>query len=123
MKILDSLKNAIANDEFDLDEKKKGKTLAKIDELDSVYFTKVKDDFAITKKRLNEIKLEIETNNSKKDLYSLNLELVNINQNIENFNNKILNINNESEKINIERLKENLQVKINDVTNVKITVL
>lgn len=123
LRILDSLKNAIANDEFGLDEKKKGKTLAKIDELDSVYFTKVKDDFAITKKRLNEIKLEIETNNSKKDLYSLNLELININQNIENINNKIISLNNELEKINIERLKENLQDEINDATNVRIILI
>jgi len=122
-KILDSLRNAIANNEFDLDERKKEKTIAKINELDGVYLSKIKDDFGNTKKRLNDLKFGIETNNSKKGLDSLNMELQNINQNIENFNNKILNINNELEKINIEKLKENLQVKINDVTNVKITVL
>ena len=123
LKILDSLKNAIANDEFGLDEKKKGKILAKIDELDGVYFTKVKDDFAIAKKRLNEIKSDIESDNSKKDLHSLNLESIDINQNIENINNKIISLNDELEKINIERLKENLQDEINDVTNVRIILI
>jgi len=123
VRILDSLKNAIARNEFYLDDKKKEKSLAKIGELDSVYFTKIKDDFKNAKTRLNDIKSKIENNDFKKDFDSLNTELKNINQNIENLNNKILNLNNEIEKIDIVKLKENLQNEINDVTSVSITIL
>jgi len=122
-RILDNLKNAISRNEFELDEKKSEKVLSKIDELDMVYFTKIKDDFAFAKKRSNEIKLGIETNSSKKDLDSLKAELTNIDQSIVNYNNKIMNINNELEKINVEKLKEDLQNEIHNVVSIKITVL
>jgi hypothetical protein len=121
--ILDSLKNAIARNEFDLDDKKKEKALAKIGELDGVYFAKTKDDYNNAKKRLDDLKLEIENNKAKNDLDNYNKELNNIKLNIENLNNNISNINIELEKINIEKLKENLQNEVNDITNAKITVL
>jgi len=122
-KILDSLKNAIARNEFDLDDKKKEKALAKINELDSVYFTKIKDDFKNAKARLNDIKSKIENNNSRKDLDKLNIELKGVNQNIENLNNKILSLSNELGKINIEKLKEDLENQVHNIVNAKITVL
>jgi chromosome segregation ATPase len=121
--ILDSLKNAIVRNEFDLDDKKKEKTLAKIGELDGVYFAKIKDDYNNAKKRLDDLKLEIENNKAKNELNSLNNELNNTNQNIENINNNITNTNSELEKINIEKLKENLQNEVNDVAKAKITLL
>ncbi len=123
IKILDSLKNAIERDELELDEKKKVKATEKINELDGVYFNKLKEDYKNTKKRTNDIKFGIETNNSKKELDSLNTELNNINQNIENLDNNIANTNNELEKINIEKLKKDLQNEINDTINTKVTVL
>jgi len=122
MKILDSMKNAIIRKEFDLDDKKREKALVKIEELDHVYFTKIKDDFRIEKQKLNDIKYNIENNNSQKNLDSLNNEFKKINENIKNLNNKILNLNNEIDKINIVKLKENLVNEVNDVTNVRITV-
>jgi len=123
LKILDSLRNAIERNELELDEKKKVKAIEKINELDVVYFSKLKEDYKEAKKILNDIKLGIETNNSKKELDSLNIELKNINRDIDNLNNNIVATNNELEKINIEKLKENLQNKINDEVNVKITLL
>lgn len=123
IKILDSLKNAMERNELELDEKKKVKAIEKINELDGVYLSKIKDDFRNTKKRLNDVKYETENNNSKKNLDSLNDELKNINQNIENLNNNIADASNELEKINIEKSKEDLQDEINDVANAKITVL
>lgn len=123
LKILHDLKNAIERDEFELDEKKKKKAIAKINELDGVYFAKTKDDYLDTKKQLSDIDTEIENNSSKKDLDSLNSDLTTINQDIENINNKISNISNEFEKINIEKLKENLQNEVSDVLNSRVTIL
>jgi len=121
--ILDSMKNAIERNELDLDKRKKEKALAKIHELDGVYFTKIKDDFKNAKARLNDIGSKIENDKSKKDLDKLNIELKDVNQNIENLNNKILNLNNEIEKIDIGKLKGDLQNEIYDIVNVKITLL
>lgn len=123
LKILHNLKNAIERDEFELDEKKKKKAIAKINELDGVYFAKTKDDYLNTKKSLSDITSEIENNISKKDLDSSNNELTAINQDIENLNNKISNISNEVEKINVDKLKENLQNEINDALDSRITIL
>ena len=121
--ILDNLKNSIGRDELGLEEKKKDKSMGKINELDSVYLTKLKDDFINARKRLNDLKAEMENSNSRKALDSLNEELRNTNQNIENISNEIANLNNELEKINIGKLKEELQKEINDAVNVKITLL
>ena len=52
----------------------KEKSLAKIWELDSVYFTKIKDDFKNAKTRLKDIKSKIENNDSKKDNKCNNLK-------------------------------------------------
>tara|TARA_Y100000310_G_scaffold318878_1_gene373447 strand:- start:15457 stop:16710 length:1254 start_codon:yes stop_codon:yes gene_type:complete len=123
VKILGNLKNAIEKNEFELDDRKKEKSLAKINDADSVYFTKMKDDFAIAKKKSNDIKSGIESNNSKKEMDSLKAELMNIDQTVQNDNNKILNLNNELEKINVDKLKENLVNEIENIVNVKITVL
>lgn len=122
-KILDSLKNAIARNEFDLEEKKKKKTIAKINELDGVYFAKIKDDYKNARTRLNDITSKIENNSSKKDLDSLNTELNNTNQNIENLNNKISNLKNEIERINIEKLKKDLANRIYNIVNTRVTLL
>jgi len=121
--ILDSMKNAIERDELDLDKKKGEKALGKIHELDGVYFTKIKDDFKNAKARLNDIGSKIKNNNSKKDLDELNIELKDVIQDIENLNNKILNLNNEIEKIDIVKLKGNLVNELNDLTNIRITLL
>ncbi|MCH8003578.1 MAG: hypothetical protein IH934_03010 [Nanoarchaeota archaeon] len=123
VKILDSLKNAIERNELDLDKKKKEKALAKIYELDGVYFTKIKDDFKNAKKKISDLTYQIKNNNSKKDLDKLNIELKDVIQNIENLNNKILNLNNEIEKIDIVKLKGNLVNEVNDLTNIRITLL
>lgn len=119
-KILDSLKNAIEGNKLDLDEKKGRKALEKINELDSVYFTKIKDDFKNLKERLNALEQDIMNNNSKNELESKNNELKKINQNIEDVNNRIVNINHELGKIDIEKLKENLQKEVSDLINVRI---
>ena len=121
--ILDNLKNSIGRNELGLEEKKKDKSIGKINEMDSVYLTKIKDDFINAGKRLNDLTTEIENSNSRKNFDLLNEELKNINENIKNSNNKVLNINNELGKINIWKLKESLQKEINDSVNVKITIL
>jgi len=120
--ILDSLKNAITRNEFDMDQRKKDKTIVKINEVDGVYFAKIKDDFQNAKKSLNDLKTEIENNISKKDLDTLNIELKNINQNVENLSNNISNKSSELTKINLEKLKENLASEIYNIVNVKITI-
>jgi len=121
--ILDNLKSSIGRGELELEEKKKDKSIEKINEMDSVYLTKIKDDFINAGKRLNDLKAEIENSNSKKNLDSLNEELKNVNESIEVINGKIMNLNSELGKINIEKLRENLQKEINDKVNVKITLL
>jgi len=121
--ILDSMKNAIERDELDLDKKKKEKALAKIYELDGVYFTKIKDDFKVAKAKLNDIQSKIINDISKKSLDGLIIELKGENKNIENLNNKILNLDNEIEKIDIEKLKGNLVNEVNDLINIRITLL
>lgn len=121
--ILENLKNSINTDGLGLEEKKKNKSIDKINEIDSVYLTKIKDDFITAGKRLNDLKAEIEKNNSRKTLDTLNKELKNTNGIIEEINNKIMNLNSELGKINIEKLKENLQKEINDLLNVKIILL
>lgn len=123
LKILDSLRNAIERNELELDEKKKAKAIEKIEELDGVYFNKLKEDYKEGKRGFNNLKSEIENNQSRKNLDSFNNELRNINQGIEDINNKIMSINNEFGKINIERLKENLENEIYDITSIKITLL
>ncbi len=120
--ILDNLKNSIEADRLGLEEKKKDKSIEKINEMDSVYLTKIKDDFINAGKRLNDLKAEIESSDSRKALDSLNIELSGINRNIENISNEIANLNNELGKINIEELKENLQKDINDAINAKVTI-
>ena len=121
--VLDRLKKAIEGNKLDLDEKKSRKALEKINDLDSVYFTKIKDDFKNLKGKLNSSENEIKNNDSKNELESNNNELKKINQNIEDINNRILNINNELEKIDIEKLKENLQKGVSDLTNARIILL
>ncbi len=121
--ILNNLKNSIEANGLGLEEKKKGKAIEKINGMDSVYLTKLKDDFINEGKRLNELTAEIESNNSRKALDSLNEELKNINESIGNINNEIMNLSNELGKINIEKLRENLQKEINDAINAKITLL
>ena len=121
--ILDNLKNSIGRNELGLEEKKKYKSIGKINEMDSVYLIKIRDDFINEGKRLNELTAEIESNNSRKNTDSLNIELMGIDRNIENISNEITNLNNELGKINIERLRENLQKDLNDAVNVKITLL
>ena len=123
IKILDSLKNAIERNELELGEKKKSKAIEKINELDGVYFNKLKEDYKEAKKRFNDLNSKIENNQSRKNLDLLNEELKNINQNIENLNDKILNVNNELGKIDIGKLKEGLKEKIYDVANVKIILM
>lgn len=120
LKILDTLKNTISRNELDLDEKKREKSLAKIDELDSIYLTKIRDDFISIKKKLNDLEEKIKTNIPKKNFYLLNTELKNINQNIDEFNNKILGLNNEMGKIDVGGLIENLQNDINNALNVRV---
>ena len=121
--ILDNLKNSIERNELGLEDKKKDKSIDKINEMDSVYLTKLKDDFMNARKSLNELTEEIESNNSRKNMDSLNTELMNINQNIESINNEIVNLNGELGKINIEKLKENLQNGINKTINAKVALL
>ncbi len=120
--ILDNLKNSIEANGLGLEEKKKGKAIEKINGMDSVYLTKIKDDFVNAGKRLNDLNTEIENNASKKNLDLLNTELRGINQNIENASNEIANLNNELGKINIERLRENLQKEINDAIGAKVSI-
>ncbi len=120
--ILDNLKNSIERNELGLEDKKKDKSIDKINEMDSVYLTKLKDDFMNARKSLNELTEEIESNNSRKNMDSLNTELMNINQNIESINNEIVNLNGELGKINIEKLKENLQNGINKTINAKVAI-
>ena len=122
-KVLESLKKAIEGNKLDLDEKKNRKALEKINNLDSVYFTKMKDDFKNLKWKLNSFENGIKNNDSKNELESNNNELKKINQNIEDIGNRILNIDNELEKIDIETLKENLQKEANDLTNARIILL
>src|SRR3989338_5053335 len=81
--VLDNLKNSIGRNELGLEEKKKDKSIEKINELDSVYLAKIKDDFINAKKRLNGLTAEIENNNSRKALDSLNEELKKVNESIE----------------------------------------
>src|SRR3989338_1864198 len=123
LNVLDNLKGSVQRDDLGLEEKKKDKSIGKINEMDSVYLTKIKDDFINAKKRLNYLQAEIENNNSRKNLDLLNEELKNINKSIEDINNKIMNLNSELGKINIGKLRENLQKEINDAVNVKITHL
>ena len=123
LNVLDNLKGSVQRDDLGLEEKKKDKSIGKINEMDSVYLTKIKDDFINAKKRLNYLQAEIENNNSRKNLDLLNEELKNINKSIEDINNKIMNLNSELGKINIGKLRENLQKEINDAVNVKITLL
>jgi len=56
-------------------------------------------------------------------LDELNIELKDVIQDIENLNNKILNLNNEIDKIDIVKLKGNLVNEVNDLTNIRITLL
>ena len=121
--ILGNLKNSIGRNELGLEEKKKDKSIGKINEMDSVYLAKIKDDFINARKMLNGLKAETENSNSKKNLDLLNGELKNINESIEDINGKITNLNSELGKINIEKLRENLQKEINDEVNAKITIL
>ena len=121
--ILDNLKNSIGRNELGLEEKKKDKSIGKINEMDSVYLAKIRDDFINAGERLNALKAEIENSNSKKNVDLLNEELKNVNESIEDINGKIMNLNSELGKINIEKLRENLQKDINDAVNVKITLL
>jgi len=118
--ILDKLKDVI--DQLGLDDKKKEKALAKIHELDGVYFNKIKEDFKNAKQRSNDVKYEIENNKGKKELDDYNKELNNVKINIESVNNKISMLNNDLEKINIEKLKENLVNEVNDVIKVRIVI-
>lgn len=121
--ILDNLKNSIERNELGLEEKKKDKSIGKINEMDSVYLAKIKDDFINAGKMLNDLAAEIENSNSRKNLDSLNEELKNIEVNIGKANDEILILSKELEKINIGKLKGGLQKDIIDAVNVKITVL
>ena len=121
--ILDSLKSSIERNELDLDEKKKEKAISKVHELDGVYFTKLKDDFAKIKAKLNDTESQIKNDSSKQELDILSVELTNSKKNIEDIHSKISNINIEIEKINIDKLKENLISDINGITNLKITII
>ena len=121
--VLDNLKNSIGRNELGLEEKKKDKSIEKINELDSVYFTKIRDDFINAGERLDGLTMEIENSNSRKALDSLNEELKNIDGDIEKANNEILILNKELEKINIGKLKEELQNEIKGIVGIKITLL
>ena len=121
--VLDNLKNSIGRNELGLEEKKKDKSTGKIDEMDSVYLAKIRDEFINAGERLNGLKAEMENSSSRKNMDSLNIELMDINQNIENVSSEITNLNNELGKINIEKLRENLRNEINDAVNAKITLL
>ena len=121
--ILDNLKSSIYRDELGLEEKKKDKSIGKINEMDSVYLTKIKDDFINAKKRLNGLTAEIENNNSRKALDSLNEELKKVNESIEDIDGKIMNLNSELGKINTEKLREALQKEVKDLLNAKITIV
>ena len=122
LRILDNLKNTIQSNKLDLDERKGSKALEKIEELDGVYFNKIKEDFKTAKERLNGLDNEIKNNQSNNELEKNNNELKIISQEIENLNNKISMLNNEVGKINIEKLKENLQTEINNLTNAKVVI-
>lgn len=122
LKILDSLKGAVSGNGLGLDEKKRKKTLDKINELDSVYFAKMQDNFRNAKQRLNDTEHDVNNNESKKELESNNKELKIINEDIEGLNSAISNINNELEKISIEKLKEDLQEDVNSSLNARITI-
>jgi len=123
LKILDDLKNAISRNEFELEDRKKSKTLEKIEELDHVYFMKVKDDYAAVMKKLNEIKIEIKNNRSTKELDTSNQNLKEINDNIRDVELKISNIKNDIEKIDIEKLKYDLVNNVQKIVDVKITLV
>jgi len=119
-RVLESIKNSIS--ELDLDEKKQEKTLAKIQELDTVYFSKIKDDHANFKNHYNKINLALNTNNAKKELDLSEHELREANKKREDTNSKITNISIEIEKIDIEELKDGLSKEITNLVNVKITL-
>ena len=121
--ILDNLKNSIGRNELGLEEKKKDKSIGKINEMDGVYLAKIRDDFINAGKRLNGLKAEIENSSSRKALDLLNEELKNANESIEDINGKIMDLNSELGKINIEKLRESLQKEINDLVNARITIL
>ena len=122
LKILENLKSSIQRDNLGLEDKKKDKSIWKINEIDSVYLTKIKDDFINAGKRLNDLKAEIENNNSRKALDLLNEELKNVDDNIGKADNEILILSKELEKISIGKLKEGLQKDINNLANVKIII-
>lgn len=123
VKVLGNLKSSIEVDKLELEEKKKGKAIEKISELDGVYLTKIKDDFIDAKKMMDELAIKIESNNSRKALDSLNEELKNIKGNIEKSNNQVFMFNKELERIDIGKLKEELQKDINNLANAKIILI
>jgi hypothetical protein len=123
IKILDSLKGSISRGELELDEKKQSRAIQKIDELDGVYFNKMREDYKDAKARLNDLNYKISCNNSKKVIEASENELVNVNGNIKKNSDEILNLTKELEKINIDELKKRLLDEIYNVVKVKITLL
>lgn len=118
--LLEKLK--ISMPTMDLEEKRKDKIMAKLEELDSIYLAKARDDLISAKSLLEKINSGIMGDDARRNHESLKKEMENLEQNAESLNNRINEIANELEKISIGELKENIQKSIYETIGMKVVI-
>ncbi|MAE42467.1 hypothetical protein CMO93_01740 [Candidatus Woesearchaeota archaeon] len=121
--ILGNLKQAVEEDKLELDEKKGGKALLKIKELDKQYFEALQKKYNGLKGNLEKINKNMKSNEAKNQLDDSKGKLDIIKNNINNIDNKIAIVNGELEKIDIEKLKKAIREEINEKLNEKIILV
>jgi len=121
-KIMANLEKSLRESKLELDQKKSEKTLAKIKEMDKQYFNGLRDKYKKSDERIAALGMAIESNEAKKELENLYIDLKKINETILAINENISNLGNEIEKIDVSQLKEGLQKEIKEIINEEIVI-
>ncbi len=120
--ILEKLSSSAANNEIELKDRKKEKTIEEIKNLTKDFFESFIAKHNNLKNKLLEIKEKIENNQTNKDIEKSQTDLNKTNEDIINCNTKISKTKEELSKINIEEIKKQLEKELNELLKVNLSL-
>ena len=120
--ILEKLSSSAANNEIELKDRKKEKTIEEIKTLTKDFFESFIAKHNNLKNKLLEIKEKIENNQTNKDIEKSQTDLNKTNEDIINCNTKISKTKEELSKINIEEIKKQLEKELNELLKVNLSL-
>jgi len=115
LEFLDGAKKSILNEEIELKDKKKSKTLDNIDKLNKEFLTAFKHNYKKIEQKIKSFEEKIQKNTSKETLEEIEKKVDEVNIILEKLERNISYLKEEIEKIDFEKIKRKLEKEIKEV--------